>query len=566
VRLHLVALLLVGGAVPLSGQSSAICRGQRIDSIIVDAQAPTVAGLRRVPLAGAVVRKTHVITRGDIVRSFLQLRTGDRCTELRRAESERILLAQPFLADADIQVVPTRSGGVTLIVRTIDEASTVLSGSVGSGTPQVRGVRLGSSNLAGLGITTTFGWKHDEAYADAVQGRFIDHQFAGQPYVLDLAYAKLPLGRDNRGLLSLPFRTDLQRVAWRGVIGETRSYAQFAERDTGRLALGFDREFAELGGILRLGPPGKLTLLGLSFTNERSMPDTAAVRITDFGFRPDTGALFAGRFADSRAARVNALIGVRGLRFRRVRGFDALRGAQDIPLGLQLGALVGRGVDAFGARSEDLFAASDLYVGFGSGRVVYRLQAQAEGRRAPGTGMWDGLVGSGRLSRYDRINSWHTRQLSAEWSGTSRVLVPHALSLGLPDGGVRGFVNSTDIGGRRGIVRVDEQMYLGAPWDFGDLGLALFVDAGQLWPGDVPYARTTPLRGSAGASLLLAVPMRSTRMWRLQVALPFNPEPGGSRWQLRLSHSDLTTFFWREPADVNGARQRAVPSSIYSWP
>jgi hypothetical protein len=250
----------------------------------------------------------------------------------------------------------------------------------------------------------------------------------------------------------------------------------------------------------------------------------------------------------------------------RVRGFDALRGLQDVPLGLQFGTLVGRAVPAFGANSNDVFVASDLYIGFGNPTMTYRLQAQGEGRRARGSRTWDGLVGSGRLSRYNRVTTTRTRVYSVEWSGTEGVLVPHALSLGVADGGIRGFRNTTTVGGRRGIARVDEQFYLGSPQSFGDFGIAWFVDAGQIWAGDIPYGERTPVRSSAGLSLLLAVPMRSTRMWRLEFAAPINPERGGKKWELRLTHSDRTSFFWREPSDVDAARARAVPASIYSWP
>src|SRR5688572_26315013 len=228
--------------------------------------------------------------------------------------------------------------------------------------------------------------------------------------------------------------------------------------------------------------------------------------------------------------------------------------------------LLQSGVQAFDANSKDLFVASDLYVGFGTPRVTTRLQVQGEGRKARDAEKWDGLVGSGRVSNYWRVTDRRTRMVSVEWSGTLRVLVPHALSLELPDGGVRGIRNTSTVGGRRGIARVDEQFYLGAPFSFGDFGIAYFADAGQLWAGDLPYGERTPVRASAGAALLLAVPMRSTRMWRLEFAAPINREPGSSRWVVRLSHSDRTTFFWREPSDVDAARARAVPASIYSWP
>ena len=120
------AVLLCAGASPLAAQRTTglvPCRGQRIDSISIDAQAPTVAGLRRVPVVGNVVRETHVVTRDEIIRRFLLLHVRGRCSELRRAESERILRAQPFIADANIDVVGNARGGVNLEIHTIDEAS-----------------------------------------------------------------------------------------------------------------------------------------------------------------------------------------------------------------------------------------------------------------------------------------------------------------------------------------------------------------------------------------------------------------------------------------------------------
>ncbi|MGH7676861.1 MAG: hypothetical protein ACRENU_00260 [Gemmatimonadaceae bacterium] len=565
-RFSVAALLVCGATQVAAGQVRVPCVGQRIDSIAIDAQAPTVAGLRRVPIIGNVVRGTHVITRADVVRGYLLLDPGDRCQKLRLDESERILRAQPFIADASIDVVPNLRGGVTLVVHTIDEASLILSGSLNDQTPQVRSVRVGSANLAGIGVAAAVGWRHEPSFNDRLQVQLTDYQFAGQPFVLNLVSNRDAFSRDERAEMSFPFRTDVQRIGWRTLLGESRGHAQFVQRDSGRLALGFGREYAEVGGIARLGPPGRLSLLGLSMTNERVWPDTLPKRITDLGFASDTAGAFAGRFMETRATRINALLGVRGIRFLRVRGFDALRGLQDVPLGLQFGTLVGRGLTALGATSDDIFVASDLYIGFGNEAATYRLQVQGEGRRGRGSSAWDGLVGSGRFSRYHRVSTTRTRIASIEWSGTERVLVPHSLSLGVPEGGLRGFRNTTVVGGRRGIARLSEQFYINSPFDFGDLGLSWFADAGRLWKGDLPYGERTPVRASAGIGMLLAVPMRSTRMWRLEFAAPINPEPGGDKWELRLSHSDRTTFFWREPVDVDAARARIVPASIYSWP
>ena len=560
----IAALLLVPAAQALA--QGGPCRGQRIDSIEVIAEAPSVSLLRGVPVLGNLVRETHVVTRDDVVRRYLLFRVGERCTPLRWAESERILRALPFLADADIVAIPNRRGGVTLEVRTIDETSVILSGSVANSSPAVRSVRVGSSNLAGLGIATSFAWRHHPVLEDRLELRFIDHQFIGQPYVLGLTAIRDPLGRHEEGELSLPFRTDLQRFGWRARAGALRNHALFAERDSGRLTLAFGREYGELGAIGRIGPPGKLTLAGFAVTHERAWPDTGPQRLNDEGLFSDTAAALAGRFMQARATRVNLLLGMRGIRFVRARSLDALRGSQDVPIGLQFGTLVGRAVRLNPSDDDDLFVASDLYAGFGTARFVYRLQAQAEGRHGFDTREWDGLVGSARLIGYARVGDRRTRSLSLEWSGTSRVRVPHSLSLGLRDGGLRGFANTSTVGSRRAIARLSEQVYLGAPWSFGDLGFAVFSDIGKQWAGDLPYGVTTPIRASAGASLLLAVPRRSTRMWRLEVAAPLTREPGTSRWEVRLSLSDRTAFFWKEPEDVTAARARAVPSTVYNWP
>src|SRR5262249_899959 len=141
-----------------------------------------------------------------------------------------------------------------------------------------------------------------------------------------------------------------------------------------------------------------------------------------------------------------------------------------------------------------------------------------------------------------------------------------SLSLGSTDGGVRGLHDADPVGARRGIARWEEQFYVGSPFSFGDVGFSLFGDAGKLWAGDLPYGQTTPVYSAAGVSLLVAAPMRSSRMWRLELAFPMQQVPGARSWELRLSHTDHTTFFWREPRDVDLARARAVPASVYNWP
>ena len=126
------------------------CAGQRINAIVVRSYAPTVAVFNKVPVLARCWRDSP---NDQPVRHppFLLLREGDRCNELRRAESERILRAQPFIAYAVVRPLADSGGGVVLDVRTTDELAIVVA-SRPERKPVVRLLRLGDANVAGEGI------------------------------------------------------------------------------------------------------------------------------------------------------------------------------------------------------------------------------------------------------------------------------------------------------------------------------------------------------------------------------------------------------------------------------
>src|SRR5689334_4947947 len=117
------------------------CTGQRVNDIVIHSFAPTIAALRSVPVVAEIVRSVHETTRPDLIRRYLLMASGDTCTELRRSESERILRAQPFLADASVQAFPNDSGTVDLEVRTIDETSAIIGGGITSASPFLTSAR-----------------------------------------------------------------------------------------------------------------------------------------------------------------------------------------------------------------------------------------------------------------------------------------------------------------------------------------------------------------------------------------------------------------------------------------
>jgi hypothetical protein len=542
------------------------CEGKRVDSISVAASAPTVTGVRRIPIVSTIVRGFHVTTREVVIRRFLLLKEGDICTELRRAESERILRAQNFLAEATIAIRPSPNGGVVLDVRTTDEVAIVLGGSVVAKVSPVRAFMLGNSNIDG---TTTYfagSWRDGQGYRDGFGGRFQHQQLLGHPYVMDLEGERRSLGERWLAETSHPFYTDLQRLAWRLRSGSSSDYIAFPTDSQLDRAVRVDRRFIDLGGMVRIGPPGRLTLFGASLSGDEDAPAADPVIVGPTGLSNDPDPTLRNRYVGHRIARANMLWGVRDITFARSTGLDALTATQDVPTGFQLGTMFGRSLSVLGSRDNDIFLAGDLYVGAASSYSTFRLQIQGEGRRSNDRGAWDGILTSGRAAEYTKASDRNTIIGSLEWSGGWKQRIPFNLTFNDPIAGVRGFANSRLVGGQRIVGRAESRWVIGPATSFGDLGVAAFADAGKLLPGDVPFGSRSPLATSVGLSLLVAAPRHSARLWRMDVALAVHGNTVGHHLEIRFSGADNTKFFFREPTDVERTRELTVPSSVFKWP
>ena len=550
-------------AIAPSGRPTVTCSGQRIDDIVVFSEAPSVANLQRVPLLANIARTMHATTKTDIIRRFMLLEETQPCSELRRAESERILRAQPFIADADIYVIANDRGGVELEVRTSDEVSIVLGGSVRAQSPNVSFLLLGNANLGGQGVFLSGAWRDGNGLRDAFTLRAEDHQFLGRSWVFSSEFERATLGGSWRVESAQPFLTDLQRVAWRVRTGMSKLYVELRQPNEDTPTLAAERSYFDIGGIIRVGPPGRLSVFGASITgdDERTgtrllLPDNGVLR--DLGPSPRL-------YAPHRLARANFLWGVRDINFVRREGLDALTATQDVPLGFQLGTLFGRSLAFLGAREDDIFMAGDLYVGAASGIATLRVQIQGEGRRASGVSQWDGVLTTGRATHYLKFSPRHLNQITVEWAGGYRQRTPFQLLIGVPEGGVRGYEESRLAGGQRLVARVDQRVSVGKVLNLADAGFALFADAGRQWAGDVPFGATTPVKTSVGFSILATVPPRSARLWRADVAFPLS-SGANARWTFKVTNADRTQFVFREARDVTVGRELTVPSSIFAWP
>ncbi len=544
------------------------CNGRLISAIAIRPQVPYYAGYggQWRPLAKAAA-SVHSTTRENVIRSFLALHLGQPCTEQRRAESERILLAQPFLSEARVTAYDDHLGGVRIDVFTADEISVLGALSARSQVPHVLGVRLGDANLGGQGIRVIGEWGAGLRLRDHWGGRITDYAFANRPIQLTVQGNRDQLGGDWSATLVHAFLTDLQRFAWIAEAGELRTYVSFLTPASNESpTLDFSRHYAQVGGIARFGNPGHVTLFGLSVSDDNVTTGTSPLLVGGDSVVPFSDPGLAGRFSGFRSGRVNLLYGRRDVSFLRVRGFDALDGEQDLLEGFQFGTLVGRSLEVFGATAQDALFALTMSAGGGSSRMYTGIQGEVQARRDLRLHDWNDVTAGGRFGWYWKPAPAHTVIVSEEFSLGILQTVPFELTLSDLRGGVRGYHDSRDGGGERTVTRFEERWLLGPVKGFGEIGVAGFTDVGRIWAQGVPFGVNSPTAVGVGVSLLAAVPIHSKRLWRVDFAIPATRDPNAGHYEIRFSANDASGRFYIEPHDLARARERTVPTSIFEYP
>ena len=503
----------------------------------------------------------HTTSTQETIGRFLLLAIGQPCTERHRAESERILRLQPFLADATVRVVADSGGGVHIDVETIDEIPTVVDLRLRGTHPSL--VRFGNGNIGGQGLYVATSVERVPAYRTGLGLHAVANQILGQPYILSLVVEHAPLGGELTAAFGHAFVTDLQRSAWHMGVSDANRYVSFRVPEGDAVSLDVRRRFWDFGGVRRVGLGRRSAFLGGLVTHEDVTPANQFVVITDSGLAPAIPRLVDSVFA-YRNLRVNAVAGVRALSFMTVRGFDALAAAQDVAVGAQAGALIGRTVRGFGNTDDDVFLSADFYAGIGSPTSFGAVRIVGEARDDRRTGGWNSRVGSGRLAWYVKPGAAHVVISSFEFSGERDERVPFQLALGDRQGGVRGYSASRDAGAMRGVARVEERWTIGGFTPHDEFGVASFIDAGRVWAGNAPFGVNSSAKIGLGVGLLAAFPPQSQRLWRLDVAVPVSPD-AHARGEIRLT-GFWTRRFWREPDDIARGRSGAAPSTIFTWP
>lgn len=545
------------------GRALAQCDGKIVSAIAIVVHDPSF--IRFPPLLRPLARAVglhHTTTKAAVIRRFLLLSVGQPCTERLRAESERILRFQPFLADATVRAFPDDVGGVRIAVETIDEIPTVFTLRFRDGRPVA--LRVGNGNVAGRGVFLAIRGERGLAYRNGMGVQLVAYQAFGRPYTLELVADRTPLGGTVSLALGHTFITDLQRNAWHVGFRDLHDYRVFLRPDGQAIALGARRRFADVGAVVRIGDRGRSAFLGALVTEERMTVAAQPVIVSDSGLVADTSAPLAGPFASVHNVRLNAVVGVRSVAFLTVRGFDALHGAQDVARGVHVGAVAGRSVPWFSAGDNDLFFAADFYAGLGSARSFAAVRVEGETRRDQNTDRWGSMIGSGRLAWYFKPSAASVLISSGEFAGGRLARFPFQLRLGDREGGVPGYAASRVAGGVRTVAHLEARQSIGQIGRHLALGLASFAAAGRVWAADAPFGVDSRVNVGVGVGLLAAIPPQSRQLWRLDIAVPVSPDAHAG-WELRLTVTRARDF-WREPSAVARARAGAAPSTIFTWP
>jgi hypothetical protein len=562
--LMFVLLAPAGGALAYAQDGGAdACRGETVSRVDIRSAAPPFEGsAQRWRAIARAIGLHHATTRPSVIEAFLALHVGEPCTELRRAESERILRAQPFIADAKVAVVPDSSGGVAVIVETTDEIPVLIGGRMRGLVPDE--ITLGNANVGGMGLRLEGGVERGRSYNTGLALHVVDYAAFARPYTLTLDAERRRVGHFVNAELEHPFFTDLQRISWH--VGRTSrdEYVGIARPARDELALQVRDESWDVSGIVRIFGTGTVALLGAGASGRRISPAMSGIVMSDSGFVADTGVALRDRYIPFRVGRIGLIGGVRRVRFQTVTGFDALAGSQDVASGVMAGLYAAHGLASLGER--DAYLSGAVYAGFAGSRLLLATMAQAEARRDLQDRLWDSMIGSSRTALYVGSAPGVVFVVDDELSAGRQSHLPLQLRIDDAQGGIIGYHRAALAGAVRNVARAEMRFSFAAAVRRADLGFATFAEAATLWAGDVPYG-TNATRGSVGVSLLAAYPSRSKRLYRVDLGIPLTRAgEGGGRIELRFRSEDRTRQFWREPDDVSRARTGAVPSTLFAWP
>jgi hypothetical protein len=519
---------------PVAAQQAAACPGGRISGVLIenhsvfDLTQPRASG--RLAWAYSLANRLHMQTRPEVVERELLFEVGD-CydVELLR-DSERLLRGFDFLADANVYGVRQPDGSVMVIVDTQDEWSARIEPRVESrGGVRLQGLRLVEDNLAGTGRHMGLFFDREEEERIFGFSYSTPHLFRSR-WNMGLHLARTEFGYSYREAVIYPFLGETGRFAFRQSVDREDRYFELlmpVADELARIWVPVRREGFEIGSAIRWGGPRfRQTLLGVALAGERiGFPEEPHFVEGPVRGQSAGGAIDHVWFPGS-SVRMMLLTGQRNVYFARRHGLDTVNGTEDVQFGVEAELTLGPTLPVLSDERDialglGFFAAGEL-----APEALVGGQFAFEGRRSYRTigplpewndvlaelDAWAYLRGSADsrntvVAAFSAVGGWHGR-------------APFQLTLG-GDAGLRGHARHVDPGGRRIVGSLEHRSYLAWPLpELFDLGTVVFVDAGRIWTGHVPFGTDSPVRSSAGVGLRAAFPPGSRQTLRVDLGLP----------------------------------------------
>jgi len=591
--LPLAASLQAAGSEPVSAQgldSLAAVRAvaadtldgcARISQVFVDNHAvfdPTDSDLDpRFAWAYGFANRLHIPTREGVIRREILFREGQCYSPELLLDSERLLRNTTFIADADIYGIRQPDGTYHVIVDTSDEWSTRLEPRVDPRGGGLSGLELREDNLLGTGqhVAAFWGQQYDETVYGAA---YATPQFLGTLLDAELAVAKTANGTLFAQSLSYPFRGEAGRWAWRQRVEHEDRYFEYftpGEDKLVRVLFPERRRAMDVGGVFRLGRRGNLTLLGAALAGEWIIYPGGARFADEEDAVEGTVPLLLQRptaFDTVSSLRVVFLAGQRSVYFVRRSALDAVRGTEDVRLGVEAEVALGRSLQAFSSDDDLSLNLGVDVAGELPGGLLSGARVLLEGKRDYGapveTWEWRNVFGQADAWAYWRPSpeSRHTVVGAVTAAGGWRTTVPFQLTLGNRSG-LRGLPRNAATGARRAVFSLEDRFYIGWPYpQLFDLGGVAFVDVGRSWAGGYVFGTDPEFFASVGVGLRTAFPPGSRRTYRLDVAVPVAGGGGLSDFVVSVGVGQAIGRVLRDDPQIRRSSRRTLSASLFNYP
>ena len=571
------ATLAVAALLPaLPAAAQPVCADGRIAFVFIDTRAifdaDDPALDMRVQWAYRAANALHFDTRETTVRRELLFTPGDCYDAFLLAESERLLRNLGVFARVDVFGVPQPDGSWHVIVATRDEWSTQLDVKVrfdnGIG---IEGARLFETNLMGRARTLGVFYYEREVTRDYGLVYATPHLFRSRWDGM-LGIGRTRAGNFVRSELAYPFLGEVGQYAGRLSWRRDQQFFDYVLRDDDALIsphvlMPVKDEFIDASMVRRFGERGSTLLLGAALTLEE-LDYPGVVEVAPEGNFDDrveadpaqkAAVLPQQQLRDQ--LRASLLVGHQNIVWVKRRGYDSMRGEQDVRIGSEVGLVVGRTLSAHDD-DHDTFLGGTGYAGFSALGGFMVLRARSDARwdiASPGDpGHWEDVFLDAELLAYFRRPTLPRHTLVVRWNaaGAWNTTTPFQLTLG-GERALRGYDQERFPGGNRVVLSLEDRIYLGWPWpDLFDTGLTLFADVGRIWPGDAPFGADSGWRSSAGIGIRSSFPEGGRTTYRLDLAWPVGAGTQLKDLRIRISVGEILGMAQRE-VDPQIARSRA---------